>query len=81
MARAAALFIDEGVDANEFYPVSIEQIKEIFGILPLIYYFCRKKNLIEPKLIDGIPANITVGMPFYFIIAMNIFGNCVKNIQ
>ncbi|MCM1497813.1 MAG: hypothetical protein NC124_05045 [Clostridium sp.] len=23
---------DAGVDANEFYPVSIEQVKELFGV-------------------------------------------------
>lgn len=43
--------------------------------------FAGRKNIIELKLIDGVPANITVGMPFLFIITMNIFGNCVKNIQ
>ena len=43
--------------------------------------FAGRKNIIELKLIDGVPANITVGTPFLFIITMNIFGNCVKNIQ
>ena len=28
--------------------------------------FAGRKNLIELKLIDGVPTNITVGMPFLF---------------
>ena len=28
--------------------------------------FAGRKNLIELKLIDGVPANISVGMPFLF---------------
>jgi len=30
-----------------------------------VYHFCRKKNLIELKLIDGVPTNRAVGAPFF----------------
>jgi hypothetical protein len=30
----------------------------------LVYHFCRRKNLIELKLIDGILVNIPIGVPF-----------------
>ena len=46
--------------------------------LPLLQ---EEKINIELKFIDGVPANITVGMPFLFAISINIFGNKVKNIQ
>lgn len=43
--------------------------------------FVERKNLIEFKLIDGVPINITVGGPFLLKNTLNIFGNNVKNIQ
>ena len=45
--------------------------------------FAGRKNLIELKLIDGIPINISVGMPFLFreIKILNIIVKYVKNIQ
>jgi hypothetical protein len=42
--------------------------------LPLL----QEKNLIELKLIDGIPVNIPIGVPFLY---MNKFVKNVKNIQ